>query len=184
MFVFPFRWTSTVWRHGQMGISWSSSRGNVKSCIRGRINTSCTGTGWWPNAWKAVLQNRTWRSQCTMDWQWGSYVLLQQEDNSVTSHTWKAIFGRLWEVILPLCLRLVRPHLECSVQSCTVRYDRHGHTGMRPVKDHSYNAWRIRHRMGLFSLEKIGGDYVCLNIWWRHRSGKKVRVMEPNSSWW
>ncbi|KAK4829701.1 hypothetical protein QYF61_006076 [Mycteria americana] len=55
------------------------------------------------------------KQQCT---------LTAKKTNSLLRYIRKSVTSRSWEVILPLCLALVRPHLECWVQFWIPEYKR------------------------------------------------------------
>jgi len=75
--VLTSRGTSSGWRDGLTGTSWSSASRSAKSYTY-RGTTPGTSIIWVLTSWKAAWHKRLWRSSWTPSWPWISNVPLRQ----------------------------------------------------------------------------------------------------------
>ncbi|KAK4829521.1 hypothetical protein QYF61_005160 [Mycteria americana] len=98
------------------------NKGKCKVLHLGRNNPMCQ---YMLTSWKAALQKRTWGvlmdSKLAMSQQ---CALLAKKANGILGCIRRIVASRLRQVILPLYSALVRPYLECCVQSWTPQYKR------------------------------------------------------------
>lgn len=108
------RGTSTCWRKGVTGSPCSSTRGSANLCTWWGTAPS-TSKRWGHSAGKQ--QEKDLRVlvdiKLNMSQKW---VLVSKNCNGILSCTKRSAVSKLWEIILTLCSRLVRPHLAFSVQ--------------------------------------------------------------------
>lgn len=115
MLVLPSRGTSTGWRNGPTGNSWSSTRGNAKPCSW-RRTTTCTRLCWGLIRWKAALQKNILISlQDSKLNTHQQYALAAKKVNSFLGCIRKSFASRSREMIL-LCSELVR-NISCAGSS-------------------------------------------------------------------
>lgn len=88
MLVLPSRGTSTGWRNGPTGNSWSSTRGNAEPCSW-RWTTPCTRLCWGLTRWKAALQKN---------------ILISLEDSKLNTHQHYALAAKMVNSFLG-CIR-------------------------------------------------------------------------------
>lgn len=150
----PFRGILLGWRNGPAGMSWSSTKGNMKFCTRKEI-TSYTVTGLGQQAGEQHLkgpgasggQADHERAHCVALWQTPSHIL-----------------DCLRKSVSRLSVMILAPYSTLVRDTGSPAQQRHGHTRTNPAKSQkAIRAWEhlileenLRH-LGLFSfnLEKI-----------------------------